>query len=617
MSVPDIYPALFAKDHIQDGDVISLSEHGRVGGVSTGQGFKHISIVDKDTGIYEQIVNDKADVNNSTETLLLADAVFTGTGTDTFGYSYYTVMVHADVVGTLAIQYSDDNSDWHDGESYSIPADTTKFFTPPLQERYLRVVYTNGSSSQSLFHLHTTLRKNKIKSSSHNINDNLNDDDDAELNISVLKLRTAQDTYVSGASTNNGNFKMSLEEYNGQIATTGLPITWGNGSSDAFGRGRVSATGQRYDVEFIYDKQPLLVDEVTNNGTATHNTNGRDITLSLASANSGDKAELYSHFDIPYTAGNSQLIDITATLDNAGIGGGTAQLFLRSKISGSVVETVVDQTSWDSPVADVDWATSQIFAIDFQSLKVGRVRYYLVRDGMAIKVHEITNDNTRTTGYWQRPTLPLAWRLYCDATYTYMEVCYGDDENAVGFRYRISANASATMRAICGTVKSEGGKDLFDMYGFNKAIDMGITTKTVSTTLVPLISIRPSATFNSLTNRGLFIPDGWEVQGNNAIKIVLLYRPTLTGPSWTSVDATYSGMEYDVTASAVSGGIVVDSAYLATSGINARGKDEGLLGRTLLSLGRTGTADILTIAAIRTGNVDSATLAGLRWREIR
>ena len=40
ISLPDIYQALFGKNHIQDGSVIDLAEHGRVGGVSTGQGFK-------------------------------------------------------------------------------------------------------------------------------------------------------------------------------------------------------------------------------------------------------------------------------------------------------------------------------------------------------------------------------------------------------------------------------------------------------------------------------------------------------------------------------------------------------------------------------------------------
>lgn len=42
--VTDLYTNLFGRTHIANGDVISMSEHGRVGGLSTGQPFKHSSI---------------------------------------------------------------------------------------------------------------------------------------------------------------------------------------------------------------------------------------------------------------------------------------------------------------------------------------------------------------------------------------------------------------------------------------------------------------------------------------------------------------------------------------------------------------------------------------------
>jgi hypothetical protein len=47
MALTDIYRALFGKDHIQDGTVIDLAEHGRTGGVSTGQAFKFSRKVDE------------------------------------------------------------------------------------------------------------------------------------------------------------------------------------------------------------------------------------------------------------------------------------------------------------------------------------------------------------------------------------------------------------------------------------------------------------------------------------------------------------------------------------------------------------------------------------------
>lgn len=44
-TLEDLYGQLFGKSSIQDGDVISMAEHGRVGGLSTGQGFKYVGIL--------------------------------------------------------------------------------------------------------------------------------------------------------------------------------------------------------------------------------------------------------------------------------------------------------------------------------------------------------------------------------------------------------------------------------------------------------------------------------------------------------------------------------------------------------------------------------------------
>lgn len=50
MAITDLYKLLFGKEHIQDGTVIDMAEHGRVGGVSTGQGFKHVSFINPNNG---------------------------------------------------------------------------------------------------------------------------------------------------------------------------------------------------------------------------------------------------------------------------------------------------------------------------------------------------------------------------------------------------------------------------------------------------------------------------------------------------------------------------------------------------------------------------------------
>lgn len=387
-------------------------------------------------------------------------------------------------------------------------------------------------------------------------------------------------------------------------------------SGDAFGRLRTSGTGQRLDVEFIYNKNPDFFDETTNNGTVTFNGNSRDLTLSLSDANNGSHATMRSH-PVPYTPGNSQLIDMTGVLDYAAIGGGNAEVFLRSKVTGSVVETVIDQSDWYETPVEIDWTKDQIFTMDFQSLKTGRIRYGLILDGVINYVAEIQNDNRKTSGYWQLPSLPCYWRIYNDSTYTYMEIGYGNEDNAIGFRYKILANASATMRGICCTVKSEGGMNLSEMNGLHRNVDTGTSNTSVSSTLIPILSIRLKSTFQTYDNLTIAIPRGISIKTSQDIKIAVIHSGSLTGASWSDADSTYSAVEYDTSATAITGGHTLYSKYISSSGNNKLDDSKSLLGKTVLWNRQSSETGIITIAGIKTGSQDSDVLAAINWEEIR
>jgi hypothetical protein len=172
--------------------------------------------------------NGEVSAGNSSIIPLGIGGMFTGTAVEILNYSAITLLVESDAdsaVNGLLAEFSIDGIDWHPGEAYTIKANTTKWFTPPVQSRYYRVQYTNGAVEQTEFHLHSVLKKNPIKWSSHNLTDNLDDGDDAELGVSVLKLRTAQDNYVTGSATSAGNFKISLEEFETGFNDTPLPVT--------------------------------------------------------------------------------------------------------------------------------------------------------------------------------------------------------------------------------------------------------------------------------------------------------------------------------------------------------------------------------------------------------
>jgi hypothetical protein len=309
---------------------------------------------------------------------------------------------------------------------------------------------------------------------------------------------------------------------------------------------------------------------------------------------------------------------MTGVLDLASLGGGYAETFLRSKVTGSVVETVVNQADWELDYTTIDYTKDHIFAIDFQSLKTGRIRYNMIRDGLSHQVTEVNNDNRYQTGYWQLANGGAYWRIYNTATKTIMEVGYGDESNAVGFRYIVPVNASATMKAICCTVKSEGGQSLREQDGLSRCIDLGVTVKTVSSTLIPIISIRPRATFNSLANLIIAIPKAFSIYTDQPIRLAVVHDVALTGASWVNVDTDESSMEYDITATAVSNGHVIYTDYTSAASRNVEGSTTGLMGKNVLwDRQDTSKTGILSICAVKTAASDADVLASLQWEEIR
>jgi hypothetical protein len=410
------------------------------------------------------------------------------------------------------------------------------------------------------------------------------------------------------------NLKVSMEEIETGVV---IPTTYADDFSiDAFGRRRVSGTGQRADVEFIFDAQPLLFEKVEETGaTVTHQSATRDLLIENNNTTVNTRGGVIQRYANPYTPGNSQLFDITGTLNAAGISGGTAAIFLRN----NSVDTVIEQANWDSPQLDVDFSKSLIFMVDFQSLKVGRLRYGLVRNGLPVKIHEITNDNVRLNGYWQYPSLPLAWRIYNDGSgNTVMEMGYFDLWNGTGIRYTVPVDATAQLIAICATCKSEGGPDLLDIEGFPFASPPMTADKTISSTtvLAPIASIRVKALLNSLRNTANYIPTSFSLHTDEPIAIQILRDATLTGASWNDVHA-HSGIEHDVAATVISGGVPLLTEYASTA-FRSSSAIKSLLGKEILSLATNATlGDTLTIAAIKTTTADAAVRAALGWKEIR
>jgi len=174
-----------------------------------------------DDGQLHVVLRGAVDECNSTATPLGIGGVFTGTACDMLDYGIIFVSVFADEASAtdgLSIQQSSDGTNWDNSDEYTVPASTGKTFSFQPAMKYMRVVYTNGATAQTVFRLQTVLKKTNSLPSSHRISDAIIDDDDATLQKSVLTGKNASGNFINFGATNGGNFKCSLEELENDVS---------------------------------------------------------------------------------------------------------------------------------------------------------------------------------------------------------------------------------------------------------------------------------------------------------------------------------------------------------------------------------------------------------------
>lgn len=161
--------------------------------------------------------------DNSSTIPLGIDGVFTGDWQDTLDYNNVVIGIKADedsALDGLQILWSADGSTVHDSDVFSILADAGKVFTFGAARRYVKLIYTNGGTAQTTFALETRLIRTYFKPSSHRINDAIVGEDDAELMKSVLTGLAPDGTFKNVLVTNAGEQKVSIESFDGSVATT-------------------------------------------------------------------------------------------------------------------------------------------------------------------------------------------------------------------------------------------------------------------------------------------------------------------------------------------------------------------------------------------------------------
>lgn len=334
---------------------------------------------------------------------------------------------------------------------------------------------------------------------------------------------------------------------------------------DALGRLRISEPKTLFECSFEYDAQPLMFDTLTSGAaTVTHSVNTK--MISVAATAVGNKAVYQSKQYVTYQAGKSLLVvlmgQLTTDLANTGttkfgyfddyidktsgaIGGNgifyeysssTVKLVLRSYTSGSQVDTVVPQSSWNTD--KVDGTGPSGIAIDFSKVHTywfdlggSKIRCGVIYGTEYIITHIFSSLNYLTVPPIQSANLPIRWEA------------------------KTSAGQTAACTFVGGSAVSEGG---YSIRGKFRSFDNGFTGLGFGATLAPILTIRKKSTYNRMAIN--LVDANLIISTNDDIGVQFIINGT-TGGTYTSIAAD-SAIEQCVGTTgglALSGGIVVSS----------------------------------------------------------
>lgn len=363
-------------------------------------------------------------------------------------------------------------------------------------------------------------------------------------------------------------------------------------AGDAFGRLRTSTPFTLFDSKNRFQKDPQFDESLTAGATSTYSATNASVTLAL-DGTASESAVRQTYRVFPYQPGKSLLVFATFSMSTAvgsvdtkvGYFDGTNGVYFRRSGStmyfeimknGSVTESVA-QTEWNTDKMDGTGASSvtldptktQILYMDFEWLGVGTVRCGFVQDGKLYVCHAFHHANTATSVYMTTATLPVRYEIVDTA----------------------GAGSTSSLQQICSTVMSEGGYNQRSAPIWARRT----TVMTATTAFQPIVSIRLKSGYEG----AVIIPSQFTALPVGSVldyEVALIKNPTLTGASFTS---NSTSVDYDVTATALSGGTIVSTTFIAGSNQGSTTLDQGQTYNFDLQLGvdLSGTSDIYTLAA--------------------
>ncbi len=422
---------------------------------------------------------------------------------------------------------------------------------------------------------------------------------------------------IAGATDNTkiGNVGDALKVSG--VITSGT-ISLGGTGIDAFGRLRTSQPHTLFEYTFPFDERPqIFTSKLTSGGTLTYNSNKKAAILNCTTTTNSETIYQSRRY-IKYNPGKSNLIFLTGNFkskvasvikrygqfdDNNGfffeLNGTTANVVIRSKVSGSVVDDSISQSNWNYDKMDgtgvsgvtIDFSKELIFFINYQWLGAGTCQFGFVVDRNIYLCHQFHHSNILDVLYTQTATLPIRASI------------------------KNTASTSSTLEMTCGTVISEGGTQ---EYGRSYTANNGTTGRSFSSTgtRIPILSIRKQTAYLGLD---ILIYDmGYYFFTADDFFIELVKNPTsITGASWTDIPGA---LQKDVSGTAITGGDIYFSCYgsgSAGAGAASTSLANAIHETTNLDLGTLldGTSEVISL--VLTNLTSSATAFGyINYKEL-
>ncbi len=391
---------------------------------------------------------------NSSNSLLLANDSFIGIEEKVVQYESVNITIYSDVSSALngiKIYMGATTDNMINTNSYSYTAEESKTISLKFTDKYFRCEYINGNIEQTIFSINTFY--SYIAPTVEVVTPEAID----------VKL---YDAAGNGITSTDNSLDVNIKSGNINI--------YNSSNYDLFGNMKVSNPSTLLDIEHIYDKNPLLVDEYVSAGaSSTYKTNDASVLMAVSANNHIviRQSRLYT----TYQPGKSLCIRITGVLNantNANntksrIGyfdeknglffqysGGVYSIVKRKQnADGTISDTTINRTNWNDPLdgsgssgITVDLTKNIIYYIEFAFLGVGVVKMGVVFNGTLYIAYTFTH-TTLTYPYISTPNLPIRWELS-------------------------STGGLGELISTCGSVQSEGG---YNPIGYPFSIGMTTT----------------------------------------------------------------------------------------------------------------------------------------------